>query len=705
MVQDITIRDTGMKRTAQIANEWEKVITALGPEGKVPTIEQLRTRFKKGTATVRDGIIARLYREGVLFKMDSKVIEEDFPRMAKKINAFQNNFQSQVYDESTKSLKTTNTLSGLISDINKLTSGIAKDKPGINDPLNLKITELEDLFDRGISNTKAATWTPTQKQITKFKQGEVYQEPKGKNIRKGTRVLKEIDSKKVLNRMLNNIAQIKDVNMKAAILIAMFGQRGEALVNMSNSEVNATRYGPTEYVPFYDPETKEIVNPSDRTGFTKKGGRKLLPPTTKVGPLSEAILNYMHGNTKGDLFKIDKKKLVDTLNKIVYKNIEPETKAMMGRDLKGYTDLRRIFASTVINEMADKVDDIEMKTLYYKYADQLLGHNNTKAGMDASNDLIAKIMRDHYAVIKQGTSILQTGDIMSEFEKFFAEAMGATDSEGKLSVKVLAASLGIDDTQIKGLDKVYTEINSNENPNKKTSEQTKKKIKTISTNVLSNAETQSKINVITGEKELNDALRASYMGKLADGKKMDLQGTNDEIVKQVEAIQQREFFYKSTAKNKKPIVVDENLVNDKLVEKMKKAKELGMTLREYTKSLKGKGVLGSAFAGIVLGTAGGMFSNESRAGDLLSAVVPMGMEPGYIGGRGRGLKYPGTDNILTGEDENFERLKDPEMYEQMEATFKRDQAYEQEQDKIKKEFKKDEQEEQMQGVFPEGFGS
>ena len=144
MVQDITIRDTGMKRTAQIAGEWEKVITALGPEGKVPTIEQLRTRFKKGTATVRDGIIARLYREGVLFKMDSKVIEEDFPRMAKKINAFQNNFQSQVYDESTKSLKTTNTLSGLISDINKLTSGIAKDKPGINDPLDLKITELED---------------------------------------------------------------------------------------------------------------------------------------------------------------------------------------------------------------------------------------------------------------------------------------------------------------------------------------------------------------------------------------------------------------------------------------------------------------------------------------------------------------------------------------------------------------------------------
>ena len=100
-----------------------------------------------------------------------------------------------------------------------------------------------------------------------------------------------------------------------------------------------------------------------------------------------------------------------------------------------------------------------------------------------------------------------------------------------------------------------------------------------------------------------------------------------------------------------------------------------------------------------------MFSNESRAGDLVSAVAPIGMEPGYIGGRGQGLKYPGTDNILTGEDEQLMRERDPEMYEQMEAAFKRDQAYEQEQDKIKKEFKKDEQEEQMQGVFPEGFGS
>ena len=100
---------------------------------------------------------------------------------------------------------------------------------------------------------------------------------------------------------------------------------------MSNTLDNATRYGVTEYVPFYDPVTKEIVNPTERSGFTKKGGRKLLPPTTKVGPLTESILDYMHKNTKGDLFKVKKTDLVNTLNNVVYKGIGPELESKLGR--------------------------------------------------------------------------------------------------------------------------------------------------------------------------------------------------------------------------------------------------------------------------------------------------------------------------------------------------------------------------------------
>ena len=696
MAQDITIRDTEIKRTAQIATEWERVVNALNPKGKVPTVEQLKNKFKKGTATVRDGIIARMYSEGVLFKMNPKVIEEDFPRIAKKVNDFQANFQSQAYDETTKGLKTTNTLSGLLTDINTFAKGILKNNPDMKDSLNLSVDKFEKLIEQGVVSDDK--WNPTRKRINDFKKGKLYKETKG--AKKGTRILKEIDSKKILKIMLSNIAQIKDMNMKGAILVGMFGQRGEALVNMSNSLENATRYGVTEYVPFYDPVTKEIVNPTERSGFTKKGGRKLLPPTTKVGPLTESILDYMHKNTKGDLFKVKKTDLVNTLNNVVYKGIGPELESKLGRSLTGYTDLTRIFASTVINEMASRISDSEIKVLYFKYADQLLGHNNTKTGVDATNDLIAKIMREHYAVVKEGTSILKPGDIMGEFEKFFAEAMGATDAEGKLSVNVLASSLGIDDKKIGNLDKIYIEKGSDENPNKQPSENTKKKIVNIKQNVETNAETQSKLNVITGQKDIDKAVLANYNYKLEQGKTLNYTGTNDEIVKQVEDLIAQQSETKTTTK--KPLTVNKDLVDNKLTQNMKKAKELGMSLRQYMKSIAkdSGGKLGLVVGGTTL--LGGLaVPEDARAGDFISMIAPIGMEPSYIGGKGQGLKYPGTDNILTGEEEQLLRERNPEMYEQIETTFKRDQAYKQEQENIKEEFKKEEQAKEMNRLFSE----
>ena len=696
MVQDITIRDTELKRTAQIASEWERVVNALNPKGKVPTVEQLKNKFKKVTATVRDGIIARMYSEGVLFKMSPEVIEEDFPRIAKKVNDFQANFQSQRYDETTKGLKTTNTLSGLLTDINTFAKGILKINPDMKDSLNLNIDKFEELIEQGAINDDK--WSPTRKRISDFKKGKLYKETKG--AKKGTRILKEIDSKKILKIMLSNIAQIKDINMKGAILVSMFGQRGEALVNMSNSLDNATRYGVTEYVPFYDPVTKEIVNPTDRSGFTKKGGRKLLPPTTKVGPLIGSILDYMHKNTKGDLFKVKKTDLVNTLNNVVYKGIGPDLEAKLGRSLTGYTDLRRIFASTVINEMASRISDPEIKVLYFKYADQLLGHNNTKTGVDATNDLIAKIMREHYAVIKEGTSILKPGDIMGEFEKFFAEAMGATDAEGKLSANVLASSLGIDDKQIDNLDKIYIEKGSDENPNKQPSDNTKKKIVNIKQNVEKNAETQSKLNVITGQRDIDEAVLANYNYKLEQGKTLKYTGTDDEIVKQVEDLIAQQSETKTTTK--KPLTVNKDLVNNKLAQNMKKAKELGMSLRQYIKSIAkdSGGKLGLVVGGTTL--LGGLTAPEdARAGDFISMIAPIGMEPSYVGGKGQGFKYPGTDNILTGEEEQLLRERNPEMYKQIEATFKQEQAYQQEQEKIKEEFKKEEQAKEMNRLFSE----
>lgn len=135
---------------------------------------------------------------------------------------------------------------------------------------------------------------------------------------------------------------------------------------------------------------------------------------------------------------------------------------------------------------------------------------------------------------------------------------------------------------------------------------------------------------------------------------------------------------------------------------MKKAKELGMSLRQYMKSIAkdSGGKLGIFVGGTTL--LGGLTTPEdARAGDFISMIAPIGMEPSYVGGKGQGFKYPGTDNILTGEEEQLLRERNPEMYEQIEATFKQEQAYQQEQEKIKEEFKKEEQAKEMNRLFSE----
>ena len=133
---------------------------------------------------------------------------------------------------------------------------------------------------------------------------------------------------------------------------------------------------------------------------------------------------------------------------------------------------------------------------------------------------------------------------------------------------------------------------------------------------------------------------------------------------------------------------------------MKKAKELGMTLKEYMKSLEGKGGKIGALTAIVGGSA--LVSEDAYPGDFLSMFAPPGYEPATIGGRGRGLKYPDSGNILTLQDERDMQIFNPELYEQMEATFKRDQAYEEEQEKIKKTFR---EEEQMKELLADPLGA
>mgnify|MGYP003132620026 CR=1 FL=1 len=688
------------KKYKKVASRWITIINALSPNDTVPTPSQILQKFKNGTATVRDGMIARLYGEGMLFKMDNDVLKKRFPKdLADRIINFQNNFEFSGLDETAKGQQTTNSLKGLEFDVNVFDKSIRKDVVGIKDPLSLKLTELEELFESG-SFTKKKSWTPTQNVIDRLKSDGVYRAPKGKSVTKGTRKLDKIDGKKVLKTILTNIAKIEDINTKAAILVAMFGQRGEALVNMTKSLELATELGPTEYDPFYDIETNEIVNPSDRTGIAKKGGRKRLPPTTKVGPLLQAVLTTMHKNTDGDLFKIDVKKLTDTLNKIIYTGIEDEVQAGFGRALKGYTDLRRIFASTIINEMAEKVDDPEIKRLYGLYADQLLGHTNTSKGISQTEDLIGKVMRDHYATVNQGKSILKPGDIMVQFEKFFAEALGATDEKGKLSVRVLANAIGLPD-DLKGIDKTYQNDIKKSNPqNSRRTVQQDEIVSKVQTNVNTNIVQNQELDIISGQKKIEDAALSSYESKLEKGKKLGFTGSPDEIVQKAEGVIEREQAILQQPKKKK-ITANKDFVDTKLADNIKKAKEMGVSLKEYMKNIKG-GKLGAVLA-VGTGSAA-IFPETADAADVINVFVPPGAEIAKFGGVGRGLKYA-DGSVLTKQEEDEMRMSKPDEYAQMEAAFQQEQAYQQEQENIKEELKRTKQKEEMDRLLADPLGA
>ena len=131
------------KKYKKVASRWITTMNALSPNDTVPTPSQILQKFKDGTATVRDGMIARLYGEGMLFKMKDDVLKKRFPKdLADRIINFQNNFEFSGLDETIKGQQTTNSLKGIADDVNLFNNSIRKDVVGIKDPFSLKLTEL-----------------------------------------------------------------------------------------------------------------------------------------------------------------------------------------------------------------------------------------------------------------------------------------------------------------------------------------------------------------------------------------------------------------------------------------------------------------------------------------------------------------------------------------------------------------------------------
>ena len=187
---------------------------------------------------------------------------------------------------------------------------------------------------------------------------------------------------------------------------------------------------------------------------------------------------------------------------------------------------------------------------------------------------------------------------------------------------------------------------------------------------------------------------------IAELKKQTIETDLDATAKEKLLLEQKESLEQKKQRllEQTPAKVDDAKVDSEMRKKLDDIEKAGGSWKDLFK--KGGGGKLGALAAIVGGSA--LVSEDAYPGDFISTFFPLGFEPTTMGGRGRGLKHPDSGNILTLQDERDMQIFNPELYEQMETTFKRDQAYEQEQKKIKKTFR---EEEQMKELLADPLGA
>jgi RNA binding exosome subunit len=479
---------------------YRELYDAIVKDGKILTVKELQDKAKAGLLTAGDSITSRLYIHGIIKDNMASFIKfpaEDIEKIKKLYSAFP--------DASKGKGEAIRTIEGYEDVVKKFKSFFKKSKfsnQQFDSLLDEIIDSTAELKQKEIPNIG---WLDTNhlkpfRKIDGVKEkllaGEILVESAGT----GTRILGEIDGKPIINTILSGIKNIENPNLKRAAVIALFGQRGEALLNMKTSFEAASKFK-GKLRPWYDPKTGIIHNPTDKKDIKEIGGRKRLPPTIKVGPLLKHILDqqFIASGGRDDLFPdLRPNDLATELNKVVHKsggisNYPEEIVEKLGREPTGYTDLRRIFASVSINEIANRETDLTEKKRLRLLADRMLGHNVTKKmNLDDLDATIGDVMEGHYATVKGGTVNVADNKLPILMEQFLAEAMEAVNQKGELRSNILAAKISIKVPANFG--HTYSNTVEANVVEKLPSDAEKSKVKTITQEVQNNIEQAGRID-------------------------------------------------------------------------------------------------------------------------------------------------------------------------------------------------------------------
>ena len=358
---------------------FQNIRDTLFVDGNIPTRDEVEAKINSGKFTVRDAYLAKMYSQG----MDTAPLVEQFPDTKEFASKFKKAFSQKRLDAAAqpKGFAT-----NLLKSLEKVSLDDSYDEVG------------QLLKDRG----------PLNSAIDKVKKGKF---PTGI---KGTQKLgKELGkyTPQLIQAIGQGISEIPDDNIRSAVVAQLFGSRQVDIFEMRTTKEFAQRG--VQKRPYFDPNTGEQVNP-------ERASRKQAGPTKVMPPVTAELMRKMHSKAgiTGELFPdLTNKKIDDALKKHVFKAIPKDVLDRLDKAPSTFTDLRRITAAFVLNQLKDA-----------QSASEIISH---KGNLD---DKIDKVMLKFYAD-KDDTNILKRTQGLVLFEKELAKGLGVSTAK-QLGVKL-----------------------------------------------------------------------------------------------------------------------------------------------------------------------------------------------------------------------------------------------------------------------------
>jgi|TARA_R100000458_G_scaffold53125_1_gene55122 hypothetical protein len=366
-------------RRQQKKNAFLAFNRTLFPDGNIPSKEEIFEKVKSGDTSVKTYFINKMYTDGV--PVDNFLLKDpDTKDVAKKF------------------LKTFKSVRKAAPNLDALTDRVVKIiRKGVSlDDDYQKMVEAKPFAAKEVQAYKTA-YDDTVKQQTEIK----LPKPKGtKKLAQGAvpeGVLKTIVSS------IKNIPTKEDGGLlRDAVIASLIGYRGEDVSAIQSSYDEAAAEFPVR--PYYDIETGSLQAPNIEMG----GGRKGKGPPKELGPFLKSVIERRYKNAvQGELFPgIGTIDITKALNTYIYPNLPDSVRSQLIKDPKGFTDIRRVFASAMANNL--KKPDV---------AAALIGHGGE---FDADT-----VMNIFYTDVVDEDAFTKRKDALLEFERLLAKSLDA----------------------------------------------------------------------------------------------------------------------------------------------------------------------------------------------------------------------------------------------------------------------------------------